>query len=169
MAYVRVEDLGGSVETIVFPDLYAASTALLASDQPLLIDGTLDKGDKGIKLKATRIVSLEAARQRAGGYLEIVVDDGVSSDGLRQLRDTLERHRGSYPVWLRVLLRQSRRESTIVADDALRVNPTRALIDEIESGLGKGTAVVRSDPHRGPSRPPSATRPRRTMPTRATL
>ncbi|MEW6682283.1 MAG: DNA polymerase III subunit alpha [Nitrospirota bacterium] len=168
MAYVRVEDLGGSVETIVFPDLYAASAELLASDQPLLIDGTLDKGDKGIKLKATRIVSLESARQRAGGYLEIVVDDGVSRDGLRQLKDTLERHRGSYPVWLRVLLRQSRRESTIVADDGLRVNPTRALIDEIESGLGKGTAAVRSDPYRAPSRPVSSARTRRTMPSRAT-
>jgi DNA polymerase-3 subunit alpha len=162
-----VEDLSGSVETIVFPDLYAAATALLASDQPLLIDGTVDKGDKGLKLKATRIVSLESARERAGGYLEIRVDDGVGGDALRSLRATLDRHRGSYPVWIRVLLRQSGRESTIVADDALRVNPTSALIEEIESGFGKGSAVVRSD--RGMSRPVSATRPRRGSPARATV
>ncbi len=167
MAYVRVEDLSGSVETIVFPDLYAAATALLASDQPLLIDGAVDKGDKGLKLKATRIVSLESARERAGGYLEIRVDDGVDGDALRRLRATLDRHRGSYPVWILVLLRQSGRESTIVADDALRVNPTTALIEEIESGFGKGCAVVRSD--RGISRPVSATRPRRGSPARATL
>jgi DNA polymerase-3 subunit alpha len=140
----------------------------LGSDQPLLVDGTVDKGDKGLKLKATRIASLESARQRAGGYLEIRVDDEVGKDGLRRLRETLERHRGSYPVWLRVLLRQSRRESTIIADEALRVNPTRALIDEIESGFGKGTAVVRNDPHGATPRPVSAARSRREMPARAT-
>jgi DNA polymerase-3 subunit alpha len=153
MAYVRVEDLAGSVETIVFPDLYAASGALLGSDQPLLIDGTLDKGDKGIKLKATRIMSLESARERAGGHLEIMVDEGVGPEGLRRLKATLERHRGAFPVWLRVLLRQHGRESTIVVGESLRVNPTRALLDEIEAGFGKGCACVRSDPHRGLSRP----------------
>jgi DNA polymerase-3 subunit alpha len=169
MAYVRVEDLNGSVETIVFPDLYAASSELLASDQPLLIDGTIDKGDKGLKLKATRMISLESARQRAGGYLEISVDDTVAGDALRRLKATLERHRGSYPVWLRVRLRQFHRESTIVADNGLRVNPTRALIDEIEAGFGKGVAAVRSDPHAGASRPVSPARSRREWPARARL
>jgi DNA polymerase-3 subunit alpha len=160
MAYVRVEDLAGSVETIVFPDLFAASGALLGSDQPLLIDGTLDKGDKGIKLKATRIMSLESARERAGGHLEIMIDEGTGTENLRRLKATLERHKGSFPVWLRVLLRQHGRESTIVVGESLRVNPTRALLDEIEAGFGKGSACVRSDPHRGLSRPIRST-PRR--------
>jgi DNA polymerase-3 subunit alpha len=153
MAYVRVEDLSGSVETIVFPDLFAASGALLASDQPLLIDGTLDKGDKGIKLKATRIMSLEAARERAGGHLEIVVDERVDADGLRRLKTTIERYPGAFPVRLRVRLPDVGRESTIVVGEALRVNPTRALLDEIEAGCGKGTTCVRSDPHGGLGRP----------------
>jgi len=38
--------------------------------------------------------------------------------------------------------------------EALRVNPTRALLDEIEAGCGKGTTCVRSDPHGGLGRPP---------------
>jgi hypothetical protein len=126
----------------------------------------VDKGDKGLKLKATRITSLESARQRAGGYLEIVIDDGVGEEGLRRLKATLERHRGSYPVWLRVRLRPSHRESTIVADETLRVNPTRALIDEIETGFGKGTATVRNDPYGAAPRRVSTTR-RREMPARA--
>jgi hypothetical protein len=96
-----------------------------------------------------------------------LVDDTVGEDGLRRLKATLERYPGSYPVWLRVLLRQSRRESTIVADEALRVNPTRALIDEIESGFGTGTAVVRSDPYGATPRPVSAARPRRESTARA--
>jgi DNA polymerase-3 subunit alpha len=153
MAYVRVEDLSGSVETIVFPDLFAASGALLASEQPLLIDGTLDKGDKGIKLKATKIMSLESARERAGGHLEITLDEDVGADGLRRLKTTIERYPGAFPVRLRVRLREVGRESTIVAGQALRVNPTRALLDEIEAGFGKGSTRVCSDPHGGLGRP----------------
>jgi DNA polymerase-3 subunit alpha len=164
MAYARIEDLTGSVEAIVFPDLYAASTAILASDQPVLVEGTVDKGDKGTKLKATRIVPLDKARERTAGHLEIVLDAGllapfnssvtldrclagVPTEALRQLKATLERHKGSYPVRLRVLLPEHRAESMIVVDDALRVNPTQALIDEIEAGFGKGSAAVKREAH----------------------
>ncbi|MEO5658164.1 MAG: DNA polymerase III subunit alpha [Nitrospiria bacterium] len=144
MAYVRVEDLSGSVDAIVFPDLYASAGVQLASDQPLLIEGTVDQGDKGTKLKATRITSLDRARERAGGHLEVVLD-GVAVDTLRSLKATLERHKGAYPVRLRVMVREHRRESMILTDDALRVDPSQALIDEIEAGVGKGAAAVRSD------------------------
>ena len=149
MAYLRVEDLSGSVETIVFPDLYAASGTVLASDQPLLIDGTVDKGDKGTKLKATKITPLDKARERLEGYLEVVLD-GVAGEAFRRLKTTLERHKGSYPVRLRLLLREHKSESMIVTDDGLRVNPTQALIDEIEAGFGKGAASVKSDAYAKP-------------------
>ncbi len=146
MAYARIEDLTGSVEAIVFPDLYAASTAILASDQPVLVEGTVDKGDKGTKLKATKIVPLDKARERTAGHLEVVLD-GVPMEALRRLKATLERHKGSCPVRLRVLLPEHRAESMIVVDDALRVNPTQALIDEIEAGFGKGSAAVKREAH----------------------
>ena len=166
MAYARIEDLTGSVEAIVFPDLYAASTAILASDQPVLVEGTVDKGDKGTKLKATRIVPLDKARERTAGHLEIVLDAGLlapfnssvtldrclagaPTEALRQLKATLERHKGSCPVRLRVILPEHRAESMIVVDDALRVNPSQALIDEIEAGFGKGSAAVKRESHAG--------------------
>jgi len=166
MAYARIEDLTGSVEVIVFPDLYAASTAILASDQPVLVEGTVDKGDKGTKLKATRIVPLDKARERTAGHLEIVLDAGllapfnssvtldrclagVPTEALHRLKATLERHKGSFPVRLRVLLPEHRTESMIVVDDALRVNPSQALIDEIEAGFGKGSAAVKREAHAG--------------------
>ncbi len=161
MAYLRIEDLSGSVEAIVFPDLYASAGPALAADQPLLIDGTVDKGDKGTKLKATRIVLLDKARERAGGHLEVVLD-GVGGEALHRLKATLERHQGSYPVWLHVRLREVQRESIIVADEALRVNPTQALIDELETQLGVGVAAVRGDRNIPPPRvsgPPRRTQP----------
>jgi hypothetical protein len=109
----------------------------------------VDKGDKGTKLKATKIVPLDKARERLEGYLEVVLD-GVAGEEFRRLKTTLERHKGSYPVRLRLLLREHKSESMIVTDDGLRVNPTQALIDEIEAGFGKGVASVKSDAYARP-------------------
>ncbi|MFY9268161.1 MAG: DNA polymerase III subunit alpha [Candidatus Manganitrophaceae bacterium] len=61
MAYLRVEDLTGSVEVIVFPDLYQSSAPLFQQDIPLMINGMLDRGEKGLKLKATLIVPLTSS------------------------------------------------------------------------------------------------------------
>ncbi len=61
MAYVMIEDLFGMVEVIAFPDVYKECQDLLASDVPVLINGTIDKNDKGMKIIANKIVSIESA------------------------------------------------------------------------------------------------------------
>lgn len=59
MAYLTVEDLYGTVELIVFPDLYRESANELSQDTPIIISGQIDKTDKGIKIIAKKIVSIE--------------------------------------------------------------------------------------------------------------
>ena len=59
MAYLTVEDLYGTVELIVFPDLYRESANELSQDTPIIISGQIDKTDKGIKIVAKKIVSIE--------------------------------------------------------------------------------------------------------------
>jgi DNA polymerase-3 subunit alpha len=49
------------VEVIAFPDVYKECQDLLASDVPVLINGTIDKNDKGMKIIANKIVSIESA------------------------------------------------------------------------------------------------------------
>ncbi len=63
MAYLTVEDLYGTVELIVFPDLYRESTNELSQDTPIIISGQIDKTDKGIKIIAKKIVSIESSKE----------------------------------------------------------------------------------------------------------
>jgi DNA polymerase-3 subunit alpha len=65
MAYVRLEDLTGSLEVIVFPDLYKTCSDMLTSDAPLLVIGNLDNGEKGLRLKATKLDSLNKIKTRS--------------------------------------------------------------------------------------------------------
>ena len=49
MGFITIEDLTGSVEVVVLPDIYAACVECLKSDEPLLVTGTLEVGEKEIQ------------------------------------------------------------------------------------------------------------------------
>ena len=64
MSYLRLEDLTGSIEVILFPDLYRTSSSLVKMEKPIVITGTADKTEHGIKFKATRVSLLEEGSNR---------------------------------------------------------------------------------------------------------
>ncbi len=59
MAYLTIEDLHGTVELIVFPDIYRESVNVISQDSPIIISGQIDKSDKGLKIIAKKIVSID--------------------------------------------------------------------------------------------------------------
>jgi DNA polymerase-3 subunit alpha len=143
MAYARLEDLHGAVEVLIFPDLYRKVSGALSPDAPLVVTGTVDKGEKGVKLKGLAIEPLTQARARQTRRVEIVIPSaGVSGGAMQALRDILRSHPGDCPIYLRVELPE-KRESVIAVDDALRVRPTDHFIDAVEHRFGRGTVVLK--------------------------
>ncbi len=63
MAYVTLEDMYSAIEVIVFPDIYQEAQEILTQDIPVIITGYLDKTDKGIKVIAKQIVTIENSSQ----------------------------------------------------------------------------------------------------------
>ncbi|MEE9543616.1 MAG: DNA polymerase III subunit alpha, partial [Thermodesulfobacteriota bacterium] len=63
MAFVRIEDLHGSVETVVFSDLFNKSIELLELDKLIVISGRVDRGDEAVKIIADKITLLEEAEE----------------------------------------------------------------------------------------------------------
>ncbi len=145
MAYLKLEDLVGSVEVIVFPDLYATSAARLVSDEPLLIHGILDRGEKGIKIKATRVEPLTLPQDPfiTGLTIDLRAAHITQSDLIR-LKEMLQRHKGPCSVHLKLMLSEERPESVsmIALDRTLWVNPTKSLLAELENAYGQGAVVV---------------------------
>ncbi|HEY4485514.1 MAG TPA: DNA polymerase III subunit alpha, partial [Nitrospiria bacterium] len=143
MAYLRLEDLHGSVEVVVFPDLFKKVADLLTQDTPFLVTGFLDKAEKGSKVKATHIEPMAAVRERITHRVEIrLKSTGLTSDDFRRLREILIRHRGQCPVFLHLGL-PNQTESTIAVDEQMRIKPSDQLIAEIEKDFGRGTVVLR--------------------------
>ncbi|HZR46331.1 MAG TPA: DNA polymerase III subunit alpha, partial [Candidatus Manganitrophaceae bacterium] len=155
MAYLRVEDLTGSVEVIVFPDLYQTSAPLFQQDIPLLINGTLDRGEKGIKLKATAVFPLqqpssaepatatEAKDDAASRYLITLSAEKVPPSKVGILKEILLQFPGALPVFLRVKTTDPSglpTESVVAVDSRLRVDGSERLTAELEQRFGKGVA-----------------------------
>ncbi|MDO8546328.1 MAG: DNA polymerase III subunit alpha [Nitrospirales bacterium] len=142
MAYITLEDLNGIVEVIVFPDLYKTASALITLDTAVQVTGTLDRGDKATRIKATKIAGLADLLTSAYTRVSIQVSSGeTSSQSLHQLRDVLRRHPGPCPVYLNVTIPDHFESMIAVAPD-LRVLPNDRLVGDIEELIGKGAVLL---------------------------
>jgi DNA polymerase-3 subunit alpha len=142
MAILNLEDLSGTVETVVFPDLYKSSHHLLLTDTPLIVAGQLDKSEQGNKIKAMRIHLLADIKKKGATRLDIKLSaTGLTQDDLLKVKDILLRHQGDIPVYLR-LQNPTRKDSLISVGRDIRVNPSDGLINEIESILGAGAVSL---------------------------
>lgn len=139
MAYVTLEDDEGSVETVIFPDLLRNNPELIKKDSAIIVKGALEKSDKGIKLVAREVYSLEErlSRQESGSKMEICIKAGVrTADTLQGLRRILAGSEGPMPLYLRIRTEEPRAEALILAAQGVR--PDGHLVDRLEGLLGKG-------------------------------
>ncbi len=137
MAYLRIEDLSGSVEVIIFPDLYQKAASLFKQDIPLLFVGTVDRAEKGVKMKATAVVPLQVET-----HVTIALSaDKVSPGEIERLHQVLLRSPGSLPVFLKIMIPEpggSPTESVIAIDSKFSVDGSDQLTNEIETCFGVG-------------------------------
>ena len=142
MAILNLEDLSGTVEVVVFPDLYKSAHHILLTDTPLIIAGQLDKSEQGNKIKAVRVHLLAEVKKKSTARMDIRFNaTGLTQDDLLKVKEILLRYQGAVPVYLR-LQNPTRKDSLISVGRELRVNPTEQLISEIESVLGDGAVSL---------------------------
>ncbi|HYN02878.1 MAG TPA: DNA polymerase III subunit alpha [Vicinamibacteria bacterium] len=143
MASFLLEDLEGSVETLVFPEAYKKAAGRLADDQVVLVKGRPEVLDDGrVKLLASEVLPLEQAKLAEARYVTIRVSV-VAWDREKgeRLRDILAAHRGDCPVTLE-LVRPGSWEAALVPSAYYRVRPDSQLREEVEALLGPGSLVL---------------------------
>jgi DNA polymerase-3 subunit alpha len=137
MAYLALEDEEGTVEVIVFPELYKAHANLLKKDTPLLVQGTVDRTEKGIKIVARELSGLDDLIRKGNGRKVEISITGETPD-LKALKELLLGNTGSMPLYLRI--RSSGAETLIQTSYAIQ--PDALLADRVETVFGKGAFRV---------------------------
>jgi DNA polymerase-3 subunit alpha len=117
MGFVTIEDLTGQLEVTIFSDIYVQAAGILKSDDPLLITGKLEKGEKGCKLLVMKpqegngrkyqqqstangdIKLLQDAQEQQTTRIKLVLRiSDASSSQITPLKEIIEQHAGSIPL-----------------------------------------------------------------------
>ena len=134
-ATATLEDLGGAIEVLFFPQTYQLYATAIAEDAIVVVKGRVDRRDDVPKLIAMdmTIPDLTAAE----GNLPFVVSLPVTRcvpPVVEQLREVLRTHPGPTEVHLR--LRGNQTTTVVRLDDKLRVTASPALHADLKQLLG---------------------------------
>jgi DNA polymerase-3 subunit alpha len=140
MAFVRVEDLYGSVEAVVFSDLYKAQRELFESDRLVVLTGRVDKGDDAVKIVAEDILPLEDAKTIKVKNVHILAGvDEINGARLTELKGILESQPGASPVYLHLLF-PDKRDVVIGLPSRLNIRPREETLKKIKRAV-KGAEI----------------------------
>ena len=138
MAYIMLEDLQGTVEVIVFPDLFKTVGDLLTPERLIRVTGSIDRGDKGTKIRGGKIEPLAEVQTQTIKRIHIrLAATAEVQNQLPRLLDVFKRHPGSAMVSLTL-----QTDGALEADTAplphLTVSATEHFVADVEEVLGKG-------------------------------
>ncbi len=134
MAFVKLEDLTGSVELVVFPDLYERQSNILEEDNLVLVEGRTDlKEEEEVKIITESISPLN----RTEKYYRLIIDDEHGQEVLENLKDTLVAENGSIPVCL--FFKSDNQTLMLKEDYWIRDHPT--CLKRLENLLGPGSVI----------------------------
>ena len=136
MAVINLEDLSGSIEVIIFPDLFSTTSSLLKSDDPLLVIGSLEKTETSVKIIAKELTTLEAAREKYVRALELPLPpEKITEDVLGEIKALAFTYPGECQIRFRVETGEGS-SCVIAAHNRYRVTPSTELVYRLEELIG---------------------------------
>ena len=144
MAYITLEDLLGVVEIVVFPDLYKSAADLVVPESLVRVTGTVDRGDKGTKIRGSKIEPLAEVQARMIKRVHIRLPGHLDiTEQLSRLREVFQRHPGRTTISL-MLSMDASQEAVTAPLPNLTVTPSQCFVADVEEILGKGAILLLS-------------------------
>jgi len=110
MVFMRLDDVSGSVETIVFNSVYGAARDLLEADRILVVKGRIDHKEGETKLIAMEVAPFEATPERSEVRLKLDARKAPAGT-IQELAALLREYPGEAPVVAAPLSRPIQRAS----------------------------------------------------------
>lgn len=139
MAFAQIEDLGGSVELVVFPEAFAKNEMQLKTDQPVLIGGKLEKDGDGpdatCKIMVDRVGLLEEVLRKSKNMTFRI--DPSMQDHLKNLNVLLQKFPGTTHVELELDLPELSKTVTMKVLEPQGVNPSNEFFEGLHVLFGR--------------------------------
>jgi DNA polymerase-3 subunit alpha len=146
MAFVALEDMHAAVEITVFSKIYHEVSDLLVEDNPVLIEGQVQKDEKSVKIIAETIIPVDKAEETWTASIHVNLEiSRTDRNDLCRLHEILKRHPGTSRAYLH-LRSPENADSIIELPDALRLKAGVALAREVNELLGYQALETRCSP-----------------------
>ena len=141
MAVVTLEDRGGTLEAVVFPEAFAKHAALLDVERLVVASGRLEKDEETARLIVSHVQAVETIAAAVRPTMAIhLTTPPHTRETVEALAEVFGRHRGTGRVFVEIELRKDVPPVKLRADlSQIRVNPSETLVAEVERLCGKGT------------------------------
>ena len=137
MAYITLEDLLGVVEIVVFPDLYKNAANLIIPERLIRVTGTVDRGEKGTKIRGSKIEPLAEVQAQLLKRVHIRLPAHLDMiEQLSRLREVFRRHPGQATISL-TLCMDAAQEAVTAPLPNLTVTPSERFVADVEEVLGR--------------------------------
>ena len=141
MAVITLEDRGGTIDAVVFPEAYTRYRSIVEVGQLVVVNGRLEKDDESSKLTASQIRTLQTVTDVPDRTLEVhLTTPPHTKEILKDLAHLFSKYPGASPVSITINLkdRLAVRVKTSLAQT--KVDASDSLVTEIESLCGEGSA-----------------------------
>ena len=143
MCVFTLEDAGGSIEVVVFPDAFKHHGHYAENARNVLVHGRFERDDESVRILASEIVPLELVRERLARSVAIRLSMPPHGRAtFERLLDVLAQHRGDRRLAF-VILDQDRHLRVTADVSGIRVRPSERLVAEVEKICGTGSVSLR--------------------------
>ncbi|MBM4168218.1 MAG: DNA polymerase III subunit alpha [Ignavibacteria bacterium] len=136
MAFVTLEDFTGKGECIVFSDPFQKYGEYLRPEAMIFVVGKADISGESLKILVNEVIPIEQVRDRLTKRINLRLDlDRVDEQTIVELRQILERHRGSCACYFTVA-GGSYAKNSLYLTRRFVVAPTQEFMDSVTKLLG---------------------------------
>jgi DNA polymerase-3 subunit alpha len=134
MVFLRLEDVTGGVETVVFNSTYDKARELCTTDRILIVKGRVDRKEGETKLVAMEIAAFEAVPEKREVWLKIDATK-AGAGTIRELAQLIREFPGESPVYADLITSQGKK--VYAFGPQYKVKPAADFYAEVKMLLGE--------------------------------
>ncbi len=138
MVFLRLEDVTGGVETVVFNSTYENARELCTTDRVLIVKGRIDRKEGETKLVALEISAFEAVAEKREVWLKIDATKARAGT-IRELAQLIRDFPGESPVYADLITSQGKK--VYAFGPQYKVKPAPDFYAEVKMLLGESAVA----------------------------
>ncbi len=146
MCVFTLEDHQGSVEVVVFPEMYGKHRMVIENGALLLVRGKFERDEENSRFQCTDIMPLALLKERLSRGVRIRLKAPCPRETIEALWELLPKHRGDRPVAVEVEMNGGSRHIIVRAEvtSSIRVRTSEQFVADVERICGPGSVTVHS-------------------------